>query len=82
MNHTYSGRYCRVELRPLTQSASEQMRVLRNARRNYFLTSAEIGSAAQAKWFQNYLQKADDYMFSVYHVRTGKWIGEIGRAHV
>lgn len=78
MEHAYLMRYRRVELRPLTQNESEQMRVLRNARRNRFVTSAEISAAAQEKWFQNYLQKPGDYMFSVYHIRTGKWIGAVG----
>lgn len=77
MKHGYSMRYRRVELRPLTAETAEQMRVLRNARRDCFVNSGEISTEAQEKWFQNYLKKPNDYMFAVFHVRTGKWIGAV-----
>ena len=78
MNHDYTMKYDRVELRPLTYEDAENMRILRNSNRDRFVTSAEISREAQRAWFEKYLKKNGDCMFSVYHIKTGKWIGAVG----
>lgn len=78
MRHNYSGIYGRVELRPLNAGDAELMRRLRNRRRDRFVTSEEISEQQQREWFDSYQDKAGDYMFSVYHLETGKWVGAVG----
>ncbi len=73
MKHSYSYNYNRVQIKPLEEYEIEQMRVLRNSHRYCFVYSDIITKEAQKVWFQNYLQKPDDYVFSVY--LNKKWIG-------
>ena len=77
MNHKINGEYGRGILTPLTLEESEWMRILRNQNKQWFIYSEEITQEEQKKWYQNYLCKPDDIMFSVYHKGSGKWIGAV-----
>lgn len=65
MRHSYQFRYQRVFLRPLEQRDIEELRVLRNKNRFCFNTTNYISAEQQRLWFQNYLRRETDVMFSV-----------------
>lgn len=78
MHNAYCMQLGPTRLIPLSAEDSEKMRVLRNKNRNCFVYSGEISEQAQAAWYQSYLERTDDYMFSVIYVPTGMWIGAVG----
>jgi len=78
MKHEYTVSYGRVLLRPLAQTDTEELRLLRNRKREFFLNSTVISAETQKKWYQQYLEKPGDYMFSICHGVSGKWIGAVG----
>ena len=43
----------------------EQLRIWKNENRQYFFNKNIISSKDQAKWFNNFLKKEDDYIFMV-----------------
>ncbi len=65
MQHDYTILSKRIFLRPITEADIENLRVLRNANRQFFLGSDEITPEMQKKWFAHYLEKQDDIMFVV-----------------
>lgn len=54
--------------RPLSTKDSEQFRLLRNQEENrkWFKHTDLISPEQQQLWFENYLKREDDYMFSLY----------------
>ena len=77
MKHEFSGQWGRVKLVPLQDSHIESMRKLRNQNRNCFVYSEEISPENQRKWYAQYLNTPNDYMFSVYSQKSGQWIGAV-----
>ncbi len=73
MKHSFSMTLDHIELRPLEIGEIEQMRILRNQARQYFVCSEEISKIAQAAWYEKYLSAPGDYMFSIYYQQ--QWIG-------
>lgn len=65
MRHEYTIDLNRIMLRPLMWDDIENLRVLRNRERNFFLDSTEISEEQQRKWYNNYLLKDNDIMFSI-----------------
>lgn len=64
-------------LMPLAQNELELMRCLRNQNRFSFLTSNIITEEMQQLWYQKYLQRSEDYMFSVLVRKAHTWIGTV-----
>lgn len=77
MNHYLSDIYQRVKLEPLTQDDIEQVRLLRNLNRQWFVFSEEISPEGQKKWYDEYLTRNNDVMFSVRLQITNAWIGTV-----
>ena len=78
MQHSYQCEYGRIMLCPLESQDIEELKILRNKKRKYFLTQDEISADSQREWYERYLQKANDYMFKI--VRKGydsEFIGAI-----
>ncbi len=82
MKHEYEALYGRVELRSLSLSDAERMRVLRNQNSSSFFNAAQITPEAQRRWYEKYLSAEGDYMFSVYLCETNQWVGAVGIYHV
>lgn len=64
----------------MEEETSEKYRLLRNREdnRKYFFSKEEITSEQQKVWFESYLKKSDQYMFSVHLSETGEFIGGLG----
>lgn len=65
MEHNYVFEHERIILKPLEETDIEQLRTLRNSRKQFFITQNEINSAAQKKWYESYLKNPSDIMFKV-----------------
>lgn len=80
MKHDYSIECDHIILMPMSLQTSELYRQLRNREdnREFFFNSTIIEREQQEAWFQNYLKKETEYMFSVVHKLTGSFIGGIG----
>jgi len=65
MKHNYSYEYKRIILNPLEKQDIEELRVLRNGAREFFVYQGIITPEKQQKWFEQYLQKDDDIMFKI-----------------
>jgi len=78
MRHNYSLEYQKVALCPLAEEDSEKLRILRNQSSSKFIDASYISREAQSSWYHNYLDKANDYMFSVRLRRGNGWIGAAG----
>lgn len=81
MDHSFSGVYKRVTIRPLTAETSEQLRLLRNKPhiRKWFLHSDEISQEAQEIWFRDYISNPKEFMFAAFLTSDPKrFIGSIG----
>ena len=68
MKHHYSYDDADLLLRPLEEKDIESLRLLRNRPENriWFFGSGLITKEEQKAWFERYLTKENDYMFSVY----------------
>ena len=78
MEHTYEYAYGRVVLKPLERKDIEELRVLRNRERQYFLSQGIIMPEGQITWYDSYLKKENDIMFKVARAdRLEKFIGAI-----
>lgn len=75
MEHTISMDYKRISLRPLKEEEIEDARVLRNNNLSGFMNNREITPEAQKIWFSKYLSLPGEIMFSVFHAKSGRWIG-------
>lgn len=65
MRHNYTIELERILLKPLTWEDIEKLRILRNREREFFLDSKEISEEQQRKWYDRYLLKDNDIMFSI-----------------
>lgn len=87
----------RIILKPLIEDDIEALRILRNREKIYFLNNSEISEEQQKRWYDNYLLKDDDIMFSIvpksdltkfcgaialYKIEKAKRLCEIGRTLV
>ena len=77
MLHSLSGEYNRVILKPFTVADCEKMRNLRNRNRKWFVYSKEICMEDQKVWFEEYQRSSNNVMFSVFHKKSGLWIGAV-----
>lgn len=75
MKHSYCAASGAVELRPLVEAETENLRQLRNRSRHMFIFSGEITPEGQQAWYVQYLGAPGDYMFSVYY--QNRWIGAV-----
>lgn len=68
MDHNYSEEWNSIILLPLTETAGEQYRQLRNMEdiRKWFVSTSEISEKQQKEWFHNYLKDEKDIMFSIH----------------
>lgn len=75
MNHNLSITYDDIKLIPLNAEDALKYAHARNSKENekYFFTHDYISDEAQLKWFEGYLKKDTEYMFSCYW--EGQWIG-------
>lgn len=73
MKHDMSLKYKDIDVKPLSFDECELLRELRNENKEYFFSSGEISREQQANWYRNYLEKENDYVFSVYC--DDIWIG-------
>ena len=73
MEHNFSNTFQGITIAPLKKENIEEMRVLRNKNRHCFVYSGIINPEEQEKWYNNYLTKPNDYVFSVY--LQDLWIG-------
>lgn len=76
MKHTFTYTDGEIELRPFSAYDSEQYRCLRNQSKNRycFFNSDIITVESQQEWYNNYLEREHDYMFSVYN-QHGQFLG-------
>lgn len=79
MNHIYRASIGDINICPMTWEDNEKYRVLRNApnNRKYFFQSMEISIEQQKKWYQEYLCREGEYMFSIRR-KGGHFIGACG----
>ena len=82
MKHNYAICGERIRLSPLSEDDAERLRILRNRNSCRFIDSAEISADAQLKWYQKYIVKPCDYMFSAVYKATNQWIGAVGLYNV
>ncbi len=80
-----------IRLRSLVRKDLEFARRLRNENRQYFFDNTYISRQDQIKWFENYQNKTDDYMFiledrrirvgmgAIYNIDYKQKTAEIGR---
>ena len=76
MKHQFTCTDGDIELRPMSAADSELYRRLRNQEynRSCFLFSGIISTEEQQQWYENYLKKPNDYMFSIYN-QKGQFLG-------
>lgn len=77
MKHEFMGYKNRICLKPLDFSEIEDLRLLRNKHRACFVYNETIKQEEQLLWFEVYLRKENDVMFSVIHKATKNWIGAV-----
>lgn len=65
MKHNFQYEYGRVVLCPLEEKDIEELRILRNSKRDCFLTQDIISAEAQKQWYSRYLQEENDFMFRI-----------------
>lgn len=68
MKHDLQVQSGNILICPMTSDDSEQYRRIRNQdeNRRWFVDSKIISSEVQRNWFNSYLKKVDEYMFSIY----------------
>lgn len=77
MIHDLARDLNRICLKPLDSSEIEALRLLRNKHRECFIYNEVISYDEQVRWFESYLKKENDVMFSVIHKETQHWIGAV-----
>lgn len=73
MKHAYFTRCRDLVLRPMEEPDIENIRLLRNRNRNWFVYSEEITPEVQKAWYQRYLEQEGDYQFSAFYREV--WVG-------
>ena len=64
MKHNFEFSYGEIILRPLQQWDIEQLRILRNRERKFFLSQKIISEEDQLRWYEKYCLN-EDIMFKV-----------------
>lgn len=83
MKHHYRFEFEDIILKPLEEADIENLRMLRNKEKRFFVTQDEIDSRAQKKWYQSYLGKKDDIMFKIVKKKEpDTFIGAIALYHI
>lgn len=84
MKHDYHFELEDIILKPLSAEESELYRQLRNREDNaqWFETTKAITMQMQQAWYQGYLERPGEYMFSVYERSTGEFLGAMSLYHV
>lgn len=82
MLHNYSDNYNNIILEPLEECHIEKMRKLRNRNRMSFINSNLISETEQITWFKQYVEKKDDYMFSIMRKSDNQFVGVVGLYNV
>lgn len=78
MKHEYEFPFQQIILKPLEETDIEELRVLRNQERQFFLQDSIISPEGQASWYQKYLTKNNDIMFKIVKKDTpDKFVGAI-----
>lgn len=74
----------KIVLKSLDREDSERYRILRNREENRkcFFTNTEISKEDQGKWFTQYYENQDEYMFSIYERNSGKYLGAVALYHI
>lgn len=65
MRHNISVKYKDVGLSPLSEEDLEDLRTLRNQKKDFFLNKSFISKESQKKWFDGYLARKGDYAFRI-----------------
>lgn len=65
MKHAYQFEFGNIILKPLMEKNIEELRLLRNREKQYFVSQYEITREGQQQWYENYLDKNDDIMFAI-----------------
>ena len=65
MKHNHVFEYGRIILMPLEKADIEELRILRNSQKQFFISRHEIDSGAQEQWYEKYLKNPEDIMFKV-----------------
>ena len=84
MKHDYHFELEDIILKPLSAEESELYRQLRNREDNaqWFETTQTITRQMQQAWYQGYLERPGEYMFSIYERSTGAFLGAMSLYHV
>lgn len=77
MKHNYKIKIEECSLEPLTLKFVENIRVLRNKNRFFFIDNQLISKEQQNMWYQKYLLKDDDIMFVILS-KNKEFLGNIG----
>ena len=74
MRHNYMAYYDNVQLRPLEKADIENLRIWRNdaSKTKYLRKIAEITPEMQEKWFEKYLENADEIIFAIVETKQLK----------
>lgn len=67
MTHNYSFNTQLLTFKPLQHGDIEDLMITRNQNRLFFVNKEIIDIAEQETWFNNYLAKKNDIMFSIYN---------------
>lgn len=79
MKHAYHTSWEGILLKPLTEEDALKMRILRNRNAQYFLNQDFITEEMQKQWYERYLQKESEIMFSiVFEEQPDLFLGAVG----
>ncbi len=76
MNHHFSCAIDEISLVPMSYSACQEYRLLRNSNCVMFGDEHEISKEEQKKWYEDYLANDNEYMFAI--ICCGNFIGGCG----
>ncbi len=65
MKNIHSYDYEGIRLQLIEKEDIEEIRLLRNANKDFFFYSKEVTTEEQELWYEKYMQKEDDYMFKI-----------------
>lgn len=78
MIHKFNREWGKVKIKSLEKGDIENLRILRNKQRNWFIYSEEITNEDQIKWFESYKINKNDYMFSIHPINEqDRFIGAV-----
>jgi diamine N-acetyltransferase len=78
MKHDYKCEGSRIILKSLEKGNIEKLRILRNQNKDWFINKDFITEENQIKWYENYLEKKNDFMFAIeIKDNPGEFVGAI-----